>query len=73
MFPQAIEILEDLWSRFPDESRFGVKLIECQIAIGHAAKARTTLDRIHREKQRYAAEARERLAALREADEQQQR
>lgn len=73
MFPQAIEILEELWEKFPDESRFGVKLVECQIAIGQATKARTTLDRIHREKQRYAAEARERLTALREEDEQQQR
>ena len=73
LFPQAIEILEDLWARFPDESRFGVKLVDSYIAIGQPAKARATLDRIHAEKQRYAAEARGKLQALHQADEEQGR
>ena len=73
MFAQAIEILEELWGKFPDESRFGVKLVESYIACGQPAKARTTLDRIRSEKQRYANEARERLTALRKEDEEKER
>ena len=73
MYPQAIEIFEDLWAKFPDESRFGVKLVECYIALGQADKARDTLDRVRVEKQRYAAEAREKLKGLREADEKEER
>ncbi len=73
LYPQAIEILEELWEKFPDESRFGVKLVECQIAIDQPAKAREALERVHVEKQRYAAEAREKLQALRREDEEQDR
>jgi len=73
LYPQAIAILEELWEKFPDESRFGVKLVECQIAIGQPAKAREVLRRIHAEKQRYAAEAREKLQALRKEDAEQER
>ena len=73
LYPQAIEILDELWERFPDESRFGVKLVECHIAMGDAAKARETLDRERTEKQRYAQEAREKLQELRKEDEEKER
>jgi hypothetical protein len=66
MYREAIEILEELWEKFPDESRFGVKIVESQIALGEADKARETLDKVRSEKQRYALEAREQLQAMRD-------
>jgi predicted AlkP superfamily phosphohydrolase/phosphomutase/tetratricopeptide (TPR) repeat protein len=73
LFPQAIEILEELWQKFPDESRFGVKLVESFIALGQADKARETLQRIRVEKQRYATEAQEKLLELRKEDQEKER
>ena len=70
---EAIEILEELWQKFPDESRFGVKIVESQIALGEAEKARQTLDKVRSEKQRYALEAREQLKALQEEDKENER
>ena len=51
----------------PDESRFGVKLLDCQFGLGRAEEAQETLQRLVREKQRYAAEATEELQKLTEA------
>ena len=68
LYREAIGILEELWEKFPDESRFGVKSVECRIALGEAEKAKETLDKVRAEKQRYALEAREQLKALQDED-----
>jgi predicted AlkP superfamily phosphohydrolase/phosphomutase/tetratricopeptide (TPR) repeat protein len=73
LYSQAVEILEELWQKFPDESRFGVKLVECHIALGQAGAAREALDRVRQEKQRYAAEARDKLQALHAEDKEKER
>lgn len=65
--PEAAAIFRELWESHPDESRFGVKLLECQLSLGRAGEARQTLDKLVREKQRYAQEAREELGRLNEA------
>jgi predicted AlkP superfamily phosphohydrolase/phosphomutase/tetratricopeptide (TPR) repeat protein len=65
--PEAAAIFAELWAAHPDESRFGVKLLECQLSLGRTAEARKTLERLTREKQRYAREAAEELKKLQEA------
>jgi hypothetical protein len=63
-FPHAIRIFNQLWDENPDESRFGVKLIQCSVALGRTADAREAFDRLVREKKRYAEEARQKLEKL---------
>jgi tetratricopeptide (TPR) repeat protein len=65
-YPDAIRLFEDLWEGFPEESRFGVKLVECYLALGQAVPARVALDRLVERKQRYAKEAQTELAKLAE-------
>ena len=73
LYREGIQILEDLWEKFPDESRFGVKLVESHIALGDPAKAREMLNKVRSEKQRYANEAREKLKALQDEDKEKER
>ena len=61
---EAIDEFHALWDEFPDESRFGVKLLNAQLQLGRAADARETLERLVREKRRYAGEAADELEAL---------
>lgn len=65
--PEAMAIFAELWEANPDESRFGVQLLNCQLSLGRPEEARRTLDRLLREKQRYAREAAEGLKRLNEA------
>ena len=62
--PEAITLFDELWAQHPDESRFGVKLLESHLALGQAANARKTLERLVRQKQHHAAAAREELTRL---------
>jgi tetratricopeptide (TPR) repeat protein len=64
---EALPILEQLWEAFPDESRFGVSLLQSLLALGRTQEAEAALERLVREKQRYAAEAAAELTALGEA------
>jgi len=66
MIPEAIELLTQLWNDFPDEGRFGVKLFECQLMLSQAPQARQTLERLVREKEKYAGMARQELENLQE-------
>ena len=65
-YPEAIRLFEDLWEQYPEESRFGVKLVECYLALGQAQPARVALDRLVERKQRYAKEAQAELAKMAE-------
>lgn len=62
---EAVPIFEALWAEFPDESRFGLKLVECHIALQQPAAAREALDRLTASKQHIAQVAAEELRAYR--------
>jgi len=64
--PEAAAIFADLWEQYPDEGRFGVHLINCWLSLGRAPEAQATLERLVREKQRYARAAGEELKTLQE-------
>ncbi|SMF96248.1 Tetratricopeptide repeat-containing protein [Methylomagnum ishizawai] len=61
---EAARSFEELWNEFPDESRFGVKLLECHLGLSRPKEARVAYERLFREKQRYAAVALEELQKL---------
>ena len=65
--PEAAREFAALWDEFPDESRFGVKLFDCYLAIGNTVSAEETLDRLVREKRHYAETARDELRELKKA------
>ncbi len=62
--PEAIALYTELWDAWPDESRFGVHLLECQLHLGRPLEAWPSLERLKREKLRYAAVAQEELKIL---------
>lgn len=66
MFPEAIELLTQLWAEAPDEGRFGVKLFEAQLQLRQTEAARATLDQLIESKTRYAEVAGAELAKLKE-------
>ncbi|MEM0965768.1 MAG: alkaline phosphatase family protein [Verrucomicrobiota bacterium] len=45
LYYEAVEILEKQWDRWPEESRFGTKLLACWLALENGEKARETFDR----------------------------
>lgn len=63
---EAIAIYEKLWEKFPDQNRFGVKLIECYLAIDANEQARLTMTKLVERKSKYATEAQEELKRLSE-------
>jgi len=68
--PQAgIPILERLWEEWPAEHRFGLHLLDLYARTGRVADRRRTLDTLRERSRRHAEEAREKLAALPETDE----
>jgi predicted AlkP superfamily phosphohydrolase/phosphomutase/tetratricopeptide (TPR) repeat protein len=64
--PEAIALFAELWDAWPDESRFGVHLLECRLRLGRAEEARQTLERLQKEKERYAKAAAAELQKLTE-------
>ncbi|NJN62987.1 MAG: tetratricopeptide repeat protein [Coleofasciculaceae cyanobacterium RL_1_1] len=54
----AIPILQDLWAEWPDESRFGIKLFNCLLALDRVAEARSTFEQIIVNKEKYSEIAR---------------
>lgn len=57
----AAPILARLWERWPDQSRFGVELFSCQLALDRPGEARSTLQTLVERKQKRTAEARREL------------
>lgn len=51
---EAIEIFSQLWDEFPDESRFGVHLLDCYLNLKQIKQAEQTLGRLQKEKKRYS-------------------
>lgn len=63
-YAEAIPLFQDLWDSYPGESRFGLKLFDCLLAMEQTAKARQALDKIVERKERYAKQATEELQCL---------
>ena len=63
-YPQAIEILIELWRDFDDESRFGVQLFQCYLALGWTRQAEQTLTKIIDQKGVYSKKAIAELAEI---------
>ncbi|NOQ63248.1 MAG: tetratricopeptide repeat protein [Methyloprofundus sp.] len=63
---EAIEIFSELWDASPDESRFGVHLLDCYLSLKQIKQSEQTLERLQKEKKRYAAVAVLELQALQE-------
>ena len=64
--PEAIEMLEQLWESYQDESRFGIQLFDCYLTMHALEKARTMLETIKARKKDYAEKAGKKLAELKE-------
>ena len=68
--PEAARLYDELWERWPEESRFGTQLLFAHLALEEPALARATYDRLLARKQSAAEKARALLAenaAAREA------
>lgn len=63
---KAAEIFAQLWRDKPDEHRYGAKLISSQLALGRFANARASIEQLHANRKKYAAESREELKKLKE-------
>jgi predicted AlkP superfamily phosphohydrolase/phosphomutase/tetratricopeptide (TPR) repeat protein len=64
MMADAASTLEALWNRWPEESRFGTKLLQCHIAIEDPAKARATLELLKARKETAMKSATKKLEEL---------
>lgn len=65
-YTEAARILEKQWDRWPEESRFGTKLLSCWLALEEATKARETFDLMLERKKAAAESAGEELKKLQE-------
>lgn len=64
MHAEARPILQELWDQWPEEQRFGVRLLACWLAAKNSQQARATFELIRQRKEKYAGLAREELAQL---------
>ncbi|QDT12890.1 alkaline phosphatase family protein [Stieleria marina] len=60
----AVPILNECWQRWPEESRFGVQLMQCYLALEQTADARLALQSLIERKQKYAETAKNELEEL---------
>ncbi|MDQ8207448.1 alkaline phosphatase family protein [Coraliomargarita sp. SDUM461003] len=66
-FRKAITIFQQLWEKWPDESRFGIKLMHCYLALKKPRAARKTLNLLIERKQHYAQAAQHELDEIYQA------
>lgn len=66
LMPSAIKILSRLWERWPEESRFGTKLLTCHLELSDAVRARSTYELLLERKNAAMESAREELKAVKE-------
>ena len=67
-YDEAIRLFDELWDAYPDESRFGLKLFECLLAMDKTVEARQTLDKITERKAQSSVSAMEELQRIQEAN-----
>jgi predicted AlkP superfamily phosphohydrolase/phosphomutase/tetratricopeptide (TPR) repeat protein len=65
LLSQAIEILAAQWERWPEESRFGTKLLSCHLNMGDAQQARATYELLVKRKKQAMQSASEELSEFR--------
>jgi predicted AlkP superfamily phosphohydrolase/phosphomutase/tetratricopeptide (TPR) repeat protein len=58
---EAAALAEELWTRWPQEHRFGTLLIECLLLLRQPPRRRAAIEELARRIERYQAEAREEL------------
>ncbi len=63
-YVDAEAVLRKLWDIWPDEHRFGVKLLNCYLALGRVIDARLILDKIIVQKKNVTPKARKELEAF---------
>ena len=63
---EAAALFDELWERWPDENRFGVHRLRCELQRGDALAARELLERLKASKAAAAERAAEEMQALRE-------
>ncbi len=63
-YTEAAKILQKQWDRWPNESRFGTKLLSCHLALEEAEKSRATFDLLIERKKVAVQEAGEELKKL---------
>jgi predicted AlkP superfamily phosphohydrolase/phosphomutase/tetratricopeptide (TPR) repeat protein len=61
---EGADIFSALWDRWPEESRFGVHLLQAEIDLGHVLEARETMTLLRKRKSAAAESAAEELKAL---------
>jgi tetratricopeptide (TPR) repeat protein len=66
-FADALAIMEELWQARPAESRFGLQVLLCRIALKDAAGARTTYRQLVKARREDSLHARKELKALLQA------
>jgi predicted AlkP superfamily phosphohydrolase/phosphomutase/tetratricopeptide (TPR) repeat protein len=59
---EAAALAEELWTRWPQEHRFGTLLIECLLLLRQTTRRRAAIEELARRIERYQAEAKEELA-----------
>lgn len=64
-WPDAAEILAELWEAEPEEVRFGAKLFDCRLSLGDTDGARETLNLLVKRKTEAAKTAAEELSQIR--------
>ncbi len=67
-YAEAGHLFQNLWDRYPEEHRFGVKLVECRLMMGQTAEGRAMLDLLVERKRQYAKEAREEILKWQQAN-----
>jgi predicted AlkP superfamily phosphohydrolase/phosphomutase/tetratricopeptide (TPR) repeat protein len=66
LLKDAANTLRALWDRWPEESRFGTKLLQCHLGMEDAAAARATFEMLAIRKQNAMAGATKQLEAMME-------
>ncbi|VAW62979.1 type I phosphodiesterase/nucleotide pyrophosphatase [hydrothermal vent metagenome] len=56
-YTEATPLFQSLWQQYPQESRFGLKIFDCQLATHQTKQARKTLELIIERKQHYAKQS----------------
>jgi predicted AlkP superfamily phosphohydrolase/phosphomutase/tetratricopeptide (TPR) repeat protein len=59
---EAANLVEELWTRWPKEHRFGILLIECLAPLRHLERRRAAIEELGRRIEKYQAEAKAELA-----------
>ncbi len=63
-YEEAIPLFEQLWEKYQNESRFGLKLFDSLLSIQQISKARKALELIKKRKESYSTQAKKELETI---------